>query len=53
MQNLQQTIHNISLEIGPHLAAKAHQHVPHVRAPQELLPVLHVGPEFRADHTRA
>jgi hypothetical protein len=43
MQDLHATIHHLSLESRPHSTPKANQHLPDMRAPEELLPVLHAG----------
>jgi hypothetical protein len=44
MQDLHASLHNLPLEGRPHIPTEAHQHLPDMRAPQELLPVLHAGP---------
>jgi hypothetical protein len=43
MQDMHTTIHHISLESRSHSATEADKYMPNMRAPQELLPVLHVG----------
>lgn len=43
MQDLHSTIHHLSLESRPHSTPKANQHLPDMRTPEELLPVLYAG----------
>lgn len=43
MQDLHTTLHHLPLEGRPHSATEAHEHLPDMRAPEELLPVLHAG----------
>ena len=41
MQNLHKTLHRLPLEDRPHGSPKANKHLSHLRAPEELLPMLH------------
>lgn len=41
------TLYHLPLESRPHFAPEAHQHLPDLRAPEELLPMLHAGSVFR------
>jgi hypothetical protein len=41
MQDLHATLHHFPLEGGSNCSTETHKHLPDMRAPQELLSVLH------------
>lgn len=52
MQDLHTTVHYLSMEGGPHGAAKADEHLPHMRPSEELLSMLHAGLVLWPAHRR-
>lgn len=52
VQDLYPALHHLQVEGRPHLAPEAHRHLPHMRAPEELLPVLHARPFIWSTHRR-
>jgi hypothetical protein len=53
VQDLHTSIHHLSMEGRPHRPPEAHKHLPHMCAPEELLPVLHARSVLRSTHRRS